>query len=70
MTPEIRFVMDESIERSERVLKLLDQVRGGQRFPSTPGACPHARARRRSRLCVQVVQPCANHALGCGIAGV
>lgn len=27
LTPEIRFLMDDSIERSERVLKLLEQVR-------------------------------------------
>ena len=27
LTPEIRFIMDESIERTERVFKLLDQVR-------------------------------------------
>ena len=30
LTPEIRFVLDESIERSERVLKLLEQVKAIQ----------------------------------------
>ena len=29
LTPEIRFVRDDSIERSERILKLLDQVPAG-----------------------------------------
>lgn len=29
LTPEIRFVRDDSIERSERIYKLLDQVGAG-----------------------------------------
>lgn len=36
LTPEIRFILDESIERSERVLKLLEQSRAIQEGRSEP----------------------------------